>query len=272
MLKKVLLLSSLTLLAACNETDSNDISTDKLVLNGSLFVENDAAKMIVDFTKEKSHVTVVLNGGDFVQATDSKSTNVMEYQDDTIWGSSYRATLPLDINNSYKVIFNRAAQNQKFESTFPAIPAAFSIVAPIDKQTFSVTSNPTIDVKWDNKIPSDKLFLRGRYSCGWTANPAVLDAKSQKMLSELTNGQAIDITLNDKERDLKTRILHVQEAVQSMTEGLKNSYPDSTLTFNGCDVDLELIAKSFSTASAEFSGKSELQSYRKVTMETTLTP
>ncbi|HNE90799.1 MAG TPA: hypothetical protein PLV16_02995, partial [Agitococcus sp.] len=128
------------------------------------------------------------------------------------------------------------------------------------------------DVKWDNKIPSDKLFLRGRYSCGWTANPAVLDAKSQKMLSELTNGQAIDITLNDKERDLKTRILHVQEAVQSMTEGLKNSYPDSTLTFNGCDVDLELIAKSFSTASAEFSGKSELQSYRKVTMETTLTP
>ena len=272
MLKQLILITSAFTLSACNETDSNDISTDKLVLTGSLFVENNTAKMIVDFTKEKSHVTVVLNGGDFVQATDGKTTNVMEYQDDTIWGSSYRSTLALDINNTYKVIFNRAAQEQKFTSIFPAIPASFNIIFPNDLQTFSITTNPTINVQWDNKVVSEKLFLRGGYGCTWTVNPAVFDTQAQKMRTELTNGQSIDITLNDKERETKSRTLDIHDAINSMAKGLKASYPDANLTFNNCSVDLNLTAKNFSSAHAEFSGKSSLQSYRKVPIKISLTP
>jgi hypothetical protein len=47
----VFLVGSLT---ACNESDSNDISTDRLVLDGSLYVENNTAKMEASFSKEKS--------------------------------------------------------------------------------------------------------------------------------------------------------------------------------------------------------------------------
>lgn len=272
MFKKIILVSSLATLSACNESDSNDVSTDKLVLTASLFVENNTAKIEADFTKEKSHVTIVLNGGDFVQATDSKTTNVMEYQDNILLGSFYRTTLALDINNSYKIIFNRAAQNQKFDSVFPALPAAFNMVYPLNLQKLSVAANPTINVQWDSKVASEKLFLRGGYGCSWTANPAVFDTQTQKMRTELTNGQGIDITLNDKERDLRTRTLHLQESVQAMTEELQDSYPQATLTFVGCDVDIELIAKNFASANAEFSGKSSLQSYRKVPIKISLTP
>jgi len=259
-------------LTACNESDSNDISTDRLVLDGILYVENNAAKMEVSFSKEKSYVTIVLNGGDFLQATDGKSINTMEYQSNIILGSFYRTTLPLDINNTYKIIFNRAAQNQKFENTFPAIPPAFSIVFPTDKQTFSVAANPTINVQWDTKVNSEKLFLRGGYGCSWTANPAVFDTQSQKMKTELTNGQEIDITLTDKERDLRTRTLHIQQSIDDMAKGLKSTYPDTNLSFNNCDVDIAFIAKNFSSAHPEFSGKSGLQSYRKIPIKIALTP
>ena len=67
MLKKTILLSSFIAVTACNESDSHDISTDRLVLNASLFVENNTAKMEAEFSKEKSYVTIVLNGGDFLQ-------------------------------------------------------------------------------------------------------------------------------------------------------------------------------------------------------------
>lgn len=272
MLKKTFLLSSLVILSACNESDSNDVNTDKLVLTASLFVENNTAKMEADFTKEKSYVTIVLNGGDFLQATDGKNTNVMEYQDNIILGSFYRSAFPLDINNNYKIIFNRAAQNQKFESIFPALPAAFNFVYPLNLQSFSVAANPTLNVQWDSKVNSEKLFLRGGYGCSWTANPAVFDTQSQKMRTELTSGQDIDITLNATERDLRTRTLHIQASVQDMTEGLKSVYPTTTLTFNACTVDLALIAKNFGSANSEFSGKSGLQSYRKVPIQISLTP
>jgi hypothetical protein len=272
MLKKAILLSSVVILSACNESDSHDIDSGKLVLDAVLYVENNTAKMIADISKEKSHVTIVLNGGDFLQATNGKETKVMEYQSDTFWGSSYRATFPLNTSNTHKIIFNRAAQNQKFDNVFPAIPVAFNFVYPIPQQTFSVAANKTINIQWDSKVNSDQLLLRGHYTCAWAANPAVFDVQAQKTLTEVTNSRGIDITLSPQEKDLRTRALHVQEAVQSMSKELQAHYPNTTLTFNGCDVDLELTAKNVAAAHAEFSGKSSLQSYRKVGIETTLTP
>ena len=273
MLKKTFLLSSLVILSACNESDSNDVSTDRLVLDATLSAEADTAKINASLGKEKSSVVIVLNGGDFFQITDNKTTTVMGQESNIVNDTYYRATLPLNTSSTYKIIFNRAAQNQKFESTFPTIPPAFNIVYPTEKQKFSLVATPQLNVEWDTKINSEKLKLSGYYDCAWITNPAVYNTQSQTTTTELNKGRTIDITIDDKQKNARIIPLVMKETLQFITDNLKSEYPNTSFTFNNCVIDLKLVAQNFSSAHSEFSSKSSLSSIRESnSIQVILTP
>ena len=85
-------------LTACNESDSNDIDTSRIILDAVLTANDDNVNMRVDLRKEGSDsIKLVLNGGDYLKANADTQTKVMEYQSDIFKNSYYRASFSLNL-------------------------------------------------------------------------------------------------------------------------------------------------------------------------------
>ena len=269
--QQLMLWGGLSLLAACNPSDSNDIQTEKLILTATLYADGSTAKIKAALGKEKSTVVVVLNGGDYLQVSDGKTTSILEFQDSLINNINYRQTLPLNLLNSYSISLNRPTQNTVFSSTFPVIPDSFAIVFPINLQTISATSQPILNVQWDNKVNSEKLTLTHDYQCTWTANPAVIN-EEKITVNQLNSNSHHMLELDTIQRSQRTASLSLNNEINDMKSTLITRYPTTTLTLNQCSLNIELAAKNSTQAHSEFSNQSRLYSVREYPINITLTP
>ncbi len=253
-------------LAACNQSDSHDISADKLVLHARLYAQ-DQAVIKASLGKENSTVVVVLNGGDYMEVSDGVSHDVMEYRDNLINDVHYRATLPLSTDKSYTLTLNRASQHQLYASTFPIIPESFAITFPIDQQSISLASNPFLNMYWDTKVHSSDLLLRTTYNCYWTLTSALNGEQST-----VENTKSDEIMLETNQREARSATLVLQQKTGELKDDILHEHPRHEANLQDCRVKIELAAQNHGFAHSGLSEQSQLSSIREQAITIDLQP
>ena len=203
-------------LTACNESDSNDIDTSRIILDAVLTANDDNVNMRVDLRKEGSDsIKLVLNGGDYLKANADTQTKVMEYQSDIFKNSYYRASFSLNLASRYGVTLKRPEQNINYENIFPTVPTAFKLVLPLADQNFSLMAQPKLTVDNAN-INSQYLTLSQEYICNWK-NATTTTERTGNTLSSNERGQSCRIFPVMSENTINSALLLVMADASAMT-------------------------------------------------------
>lgn len=265
-------LAGLTVMAGCNESASDKLPARLLVLDGHLVVTDTAASMGVSVGKQGSTVVVVMEGGDYLRATDGSTEQRMDYSSD-LFGSYYRATFsPVDLDAVYAINLYRAAEGASYRSEFPAIPSPFAITQPSVGQTFSLASTPTLVLSWDNTIAAGNVRQTTSVACDWNLEPAPLAPNGNPVRSMDQPSRM----LTALERSQRQVTLNLAAAVSRAKANAVAQNPTGTgapvATLLGCDVKLDLLAASESPAGAGLSAYGKLTASRSKSVEFSLVP
>ena len=253
-------------LTACNESDSNDIDTSRIILDAVLTANDDNVNMRVDLRKEGSDsIKLALNGGDYLKANADTQTKVMEYQSDIFKNSYYRASFSLNLASRYGVTLKRPEQNINYENIFPTVPTAFKLVLPLADQNFSLMAQPKLTVTWDNaNINSQYLTLSQEYICNW---------KNATTTTERTGN-----TLSSNERGQRAITINMAEFINShkpLAYSPENPHITTTQVeaqLDWCSLRLTLDAENKGQTHAELSNRSSIISHRDSEVLVKLTP
>jgi len=246
------------LLASCNESSSQNLSSARIVLNGDLVASGGQVEMKVSLGKEGSTVVVVLEGGDRLRAGNGSSDLSMDYTAD-IFGSHYRAAFPLNIAATYSTTLARA-DGSSARSEFPPLPVAFSITAPLPGQTVSLAATPLVNVAWDLAIGAQEQALDTTLACRWNVSP--LPAGTSGPQVERTRGDYRVLTPG--ERSARSASVNLAALANVQRAELQLDNPGASVTLHACDAQFRVYARNFASASPLLSRGSQLASRRQV--------
>lgn len=263
----VMLVAGTALLASCNESSSENVTSARLVLHGDLVAGNSTAKLKASLGREGSSVVVVLEGGDALHGSDSLATQRMEYVAD-LFGSYYRTAFPLDNTRNYSVTLLRAADGSRAQSFFPPLPTAFTITAPLPASSVSLTASPFVALAWDSAVAAQEFAADTGIACDWRIVPGP-DGLASAIVRESSGRYEI---LTSVERAQRRRDVPVKAYVDEQRAGLGIDYPWAGATLLGCDATFSLYAKNRGEAAPGLSPYSEMTSRRTAESTIRLTP
>lgn len=255
------------LLSACNESSSERVGNDRLVLHGDLVASGSSAKLKASFGREGSSVVVVLEGGDALHGTDGTLRQRMEYVAD-LFGSYYRTSFALDPAAHYAVVLSRGADGSQTTSAFPPLPTPYAITAPVSGSSLSLAANPFVAVTWDNVVSADEFAHDAGVSCDWRIVPGPDGAASA--LVHLSSGRWE--LLAGPERAARRKDVPLQAYVDDQRADLGIDYPFALATLLGCDATFSLYAKNRGNAAAGLSPYSEMTARRTADTTVRITP
>lgn len=265
-LARLMLLPLFLMLASCNESASDKLPTHRIVLNGDLLVDGAAVRMKAAFGKEDSSVVVVLEGGDTLRAGNGSSEQRMDFTSD-LFGSYYRAAFALDTATVYATTLTRAVDGSILRSTFPPLPVAFAITAPLAGPAVSLAATPVLDVRWDVVVGSDDLAQDSTITCDWQVNPPPATAGGPVRRADGHYQQ-----LTSPERLARHATVDLQARIDLQRAALAVDYPGSTVALIDCEADVVIYAKNRGPADPALSPYSDMSSRRTAEVHIRVVP